>query len=145
MCITTTDCWCVDLKSQSITEYKSNDVSQIWSNQILNWIKSLMLLISMFRSYWLSAQLGQRLLLHRRIDTDIFLSILSFILNNNIGYPKLSYISLYFSKLYYSLYLSAYTIYSLDHPILKLYGKWQESTWIYSYFLLYCETFYEIK
>ena len=47
-----------------------------------------------------------------------------------IGYPILSYINLYFCKLYYILYLSAYTIYNLDHPILKLYGKWQESTWI---------------
>ena len=47
-----------------------------------------------------------------------------------IGYPILTYISLYFCKLYYILYFSAYTIYSLDHHIHKLYGKWQESTWI---------------
>ena len=45
-----------------------------------------------------------------------------------IGYPILTFISLYFCKLYYILYLSAYTIYSLDPHILKLYGKGQEST-----------------
>ena len=36
-----------------------------------------------------------------------------------IGYPILAYISLYFCKLYYILYFSAYTIYSLDHPKLN--------------------------
>ena len=63
-----------------------------------------------------------------------------------IGYPILSYITLYFGKLYYILYFYAYTIYSLVNPILYGKGKVSACNTKHDIFtanlLLCCDTFY---